>query len=111
MKLNRDWIAFTISNNLRFDDVMYELEHYISVQAGGYTKEEEEEADKQFYVICGRIADEIWKEVKDQIAELKTELRQVQEEAERDSTVEAVPFHDKLKAIYELGADDDNDDD
>ena len=59
MLLNRDDIALILSGHLRSDDVLYELEHFISVQAGGYTQEEADEAMDSFNNIIDSIADKI----------------------------------------------------
>ena len=71
-------IAATIDRNLRMDDVLYELDHFISVQAGGYTQEEADEATETFNDIVERIAVQIMEDVRrdktrlaDQIDELK----------------------------------------
>ena len=52
-------IAGIIDRNLRMDDVLYELEHFISVQAGGYTQEEADAAMDSFNDIIDSIADKI----------------------------------------------------
>jgi len=71
-------IAGIIDRNLRSDDVLYELDHFISVQAGGYTQEEFDEAAETFNDIVERIATQIMEDVRrdktrlaDHIDELK----------------------------------------
>lgn len=59
MLLNKDDITLILSGHLRSDDVLYELEHFISVQAGGYTQEEADEAMDSFNNIIDSIADKI----------------------------------------------------
>ena len=59
MLLNKDDITLILSGHLRSDDVLYELEHFISVQAGGYTQEEADEAMDSFNDIIDSIADKI----------------------------------------------------
>ena len=59
MLLNKDDIILILSGHLRSDDVLYELEHFISVQAGGYTQEEADEAMDSFNNIIDSIADKI----------------------------------------------------
>ena len=59
MLLNKDDITLILSGHLRSDDVLYELEHFISVQAGGYTQEESDEAMDSFNDIIDSIADKI----------------------------------------------------
>jgi len=59
MLLNKDDITLILSGHLRSDDVLYELEHFISVQAGGYTQEEADLAMDSFNNIIDSIADKI----------------------------------------------------
>ena len=59
MLLNKDDFTLILSGHLRSDDVLYELEHFISVQAGGYTQEEADEAMDSFNNIIDSIADKI----------------------------------------------------
>ena len=59
MLLNKDDITLILSGHLRSDDVLYELEHFISVQAGGYTQEEADKAMDSFNDIIDSIADKI----------------------------------------------------
>ena len=58
-RLTKEWIATILSGVLRADDVMHELEHFISVQAGGYTQEEADQAMESFNNIIDSIADKI----------------------------------------------------
>ena len=57
--ITKDDITLILSGHLRSDDVMYELEHFISVQAGGYTQEEADAAMDSFNDIIDSIADKI----------------------------------------------------
>ena len=59
MLLHKADITLLLSGHLRSDDVLYELEHFISVQAGGYTQEEADEAMDSFNDIIDSIADKI----------------------------------------------------
>ena len=59
MLLNKDDITLILSGHLRSDDVLYELEHFISVQAGGYTQKEADLAMDSFNDIIDSIADKI----------------------------------------------------
>ena len=57
--ITKDDITLILSGHLRSDDVLYELEHFISVQAGGYTQEEADAAMESFNDIIDSIADKI----------------------------------------------------
>ena len=79
-------IAGIIDRNLRMDDTLYELDHFISVQAGGYTQDEFDEAAETFNDIVERIATQIMEDVRrdktrlaDQIDELKKSRDEIQE--------------------------------
>tara|TARA_B100001245_G_scaffold4556_1_gene3348 strand:+ start:1005 stop:1409 length:405 start_codon:yes stop_codon:yes gene_type:complete len=85
-------IAGIIDRNLRMHDTLYELDHFISVEAGGYTQEEFDEAAENFNDIVERIAKQIFEEVRrdktrlaDQIDSLKRqvdELRKMYSDAQ-----------------------------
>ena len=77
-------IAGIIDRNLRMDDTLYELEHFISVQAGGYTQEEFDEAAETFNDIVERIAKQIFEDVrrdKTRLADRIDELRKMYSDA------------------------------
>ena len=77
-------IAGIIDRNLRMDDTLYELEHFISVQAGGYTQEEFDEAAETFNDIVERIAKQIFEDVrrdKTRLADRIDELKEKYNEA------------------------------
>ena len=77
-------IAAIIDRNLRMDDVLYELDHFISVQAGGYTQEEFDEAAETFNDIVERIATQIFEDVrrdKTRLADRIDELKEKYNEA------------------------------
>ena len=78
-------IAGIIDRNLRMDDTLYELEHFISVQAGGYTQEEFDEAAETFNDIVERIAKQIFEDVrrdKTRLADRIDELRKMYSDAQ-----------------------------
>ena len=85
-------IAGIIDRNLRMHDTLYELDHFISVEAGGYTQEEFDEAAENFNDIVERIAGQIFEDVRrdktrlaDQIDSLKRqvdELRKMYSDAQ-----------------------------
>ena len=78
-------IAGIIDRNLRMDDTLYELEHFISVQAGGYTQEEFDEAAETFNDIVERIATQIFEDVrrdKTRLADRIDELRKMYSDAQ-----------------------------
>ena len=78
-------IAGIIDRNLRMDDTLYELEHFISVQAGGYTQEEFDEAAEPFNDIVERIAKQIFEDVrrdKTRLADRIDELRKMYSDAQ-----------------------------
>ena len=62
---NKEWIATIISGHLRSDDVLHELDHFISVQIGGYTQEEADEAMEAFNGIVDSLADKVMSELSD----------------------------------------------
>ena len=73
-KLTKEWIATILSGVLRADDVMYELEHFISVQAGGYTQEEADQAMESFNNIIDSIADTLMLEIKLETTRVRRKL-------------------------------------
>ena len=73
-KLTKEWIATILSGVLRADDVMYELEHFISVQAGGYTQEEADLAMESFNNIIDSIADTLMLEIKLEVVRVRRKL-------------------------------------
>tara|TARA_B100000470_G_scaffold170157_1_gene134584 strand:+ start:245 stop:577 length:333 start_codon:yes stop_codon:yes gene_type:complete len=88
-------IAGIIDRNLRMDDVLYELEHFISVQAGGYSQEEFDEAAETFNDIVERIAVQIMEDVRrdktrlaDQIDSLKEQLNELTDTSDDVSGME-----------------------
>ena len=91
-------IAGIIDRNLRMDDVLYELEHFISVQAGGYTQEEFDEAAETFNDIVDRIAKQIFEDVRrdktrlaDRIDSLKEQLNELTDTSDDVSGMEYDP--------------------
>jgi len=79
-------IAAIIDHTLRSDDVLRDLEHFMSVQAGGYTRDERNEADETYNDIVEVIAKEIMEEVRrdktrlaDQIDGLKKSRDEIRE--------------------------------
>ena len=73
-KLTKEWIATVLSGVLRADDVMYEFEHFISVQAGGYTQEEADQAMDSFNNIIDSIADTLMLEIKLEVVRVRRKL-------------------------------------
>ena len=57
--MNSEPIKNMILSHLRLDESLVELEHYISVEAGGYTHEEADDAYNAVHDICNDIAHEI----------------------------------------------------
>ena len=57
--MNSEPIKNIILNWLRLDSSLVEIERYISVQAGGYTQEEADDAYNAVHDICNDIAHEI----------------------------------------------------
>lgn len=91
-------IAGIIDRNLRMDDVLYELDHFISVQAGGYTQEEADEATETFNDIVDRIAKQIFEDVRrdktrlaDRIDSLKEQLNELTDTSDDVSGMEYDP--------------------
>ena len=96
-------IAGIIDRNLRMDDTLYELEHFISVQAGGYTQEEFDEAAETFNDIVERIAKQIFEDVRrdktrlaDRIDDLKEQLNELTDTSDDVSEME----HDPASGSY-----------
>ena len=54
--MNSEPIKNIILNWLRLDSSLVEIEHYISVQAGGYTQEEADDAYNAVHDICADIS-------------------------------------------------------
>jgi len=82
-KLTREWIATILSGVLRADDVMYTLEHFISVQAGGYTQEEADAAMESFNDIIDSIADTLMLEIKLETTRVRREMIKSWQESEK----------------------------
>ena len=80
--ISREWIATILSGVLRADDVMYELEHFISVQAGGYTQEEADLAMDSFNNIIDSIADTIMLEIKLETTRVRRQMIKQWQEAD-----------------------------
>ena len=73
-RLTKEWIATILSGVLRADDVMYELEHFISVQAGGYTQEEADQAMESFNNIIDSIADTLMLEIRLEVVRVRRQM-------------------------------------
>ena len=80
-------IAAIIDRTLRSDDVLRDLEHFMSVQTGGYTRDERNEADETYNDIVEVIAKEIMDDVRRDRENL---VSQIAELKERYSKAEAV---------------------
>jgi len=59
MRMNSEPIKELILNRLKRDESLIEIGRYISVQAGGYTQEEADDAYNAVHDICNDIAHEI----------------------------------------------------
>ena len=82
-KLAKEWIATILSGVLRADDVMYTLEHFISVQAGGYTQEQADKAMDSFNDIIDSIADTLMLEIKLETVRVRREMIKSWQENEK----------------------------
>tara|TARA_Y100001949_G_scaffold147683_1_gene131738 strand:+ start:408 stop:680 length:273 start_codon:yes stop_codon:yes gene_type:complete len=81
-RLTKEWIATILSGVLRADDVMYELEHFISVQAGGYTQEEADAAMDSFNNIIDSIADTLMLEIRLEVVRVRRQMIKSWQEAD-----------------------------
>ena len=81
-RLTKEWIATILSGVLRADDVMYELEHFISVQAGGYTQEEADAAMDSFNNIIDSIADTLMLEIRLEVVRVRRQMIKQWQEAD-----------------------------
>ena len=81
-RLTKEWIATILSGVLRADDVMHELEHFISVQAGGYTQEEADQAMESFNNIIDSIADTLMLEIRLEVVRVRRQMIKSWQEAD-----------------------------